>query len=165
MTFFCAARKQFAQQTFARTQVGDDERRQNPQKQMSERLPRAARPVDAIETSGDLIEINLRLFAAAIHDALEIDLVVRMFGQFLRAANRELDEFGGRAAGLRIQFVESPFAFAPRLHEAGILQQTEMRRDARLAEPRDFLKFVHGKLVVFQQRYDAQACGVGQGSQ
>lgn len=67
---------------------------------MSERLPRTARSVDAVEASGDLIEINLRLFAAARDDALEIDLVVRMFRQFLRAANRELDEFADRAAGL-----------------------------------------------------------------
>src|SRR5277367_5071947 len=97
---------------------------------MSERLPRAARPVNAGKASGNLVEINLRLFAAAGDDAFQIDLVVRMFGQFLRAANRELDEFGGRAAGLRIQFVESSFAFAPRFDEAGILQQTKMRRDA-----------------------------------
>src|ERR1700722_759956 len=110
---------------------------------MSERLPRTARPINAIKTSGDLVEINLRLFAAARDDAFQIDLVVRMFRQFLRSANRELDEFGGRAAGLRIQFVESPFAFAPRLHEAGILQQTKMRRNARLAEARNFLKLVH----------------------
>src|SRR5665213_3863533 len=79
---------------------------------MSECLPRTARSVNTVEASGDLVEINLRVFAAAGDDALQIDLVVRMFGQFLRAANRELDEFGGRTAGLRIQFVESPFAFA-----------------------------------------------------
>src|SRR5665213_610889 len=130
---------------------------------MSECLPRTARSVNTVEASGDLVEINLRVFAAAGDDALQIDLVVRMFGQFLRAANRELDEFGGRTAGLRIQFVESPFAFAPRLDEAGILQQTEMRRDARLAEPRDFLKLVNRELVTLQQRHDAQARGVGQG--
>jgi hypothetical protein len=63
---------------------------------MPERLPRAARPVNAVKASGDLVEINLRLFAAARDDALQINLVVRMFGKFLRAANRELDEFAAR---------------------------------------------------------------------
>src|SRR5271167_2324893 len=132
---------------------------------MSERLPGTARPVDAVETSGDLVEINLRLFTAAGDDAFQINLVVRVFGQFLRAANRELDEFGGRAAGLRIQFVKSSFSFAPRLHEAGILQQTEMRGNARLSEPRNFLKLVDREFIALQQRDDAQTRGVGQSSQ
>jgi hypothetical protein len=47
--FFRAAREQFAQQTFARAQIGDDQRRQNSQQQMSERLPRPARPIDAVK--------------------------------------------------------------------------------------------------------------------
>ncbi len=58
-----AARQQFAQQTFARAQIGDDQRRQDPQQQMPERLPGAARAIDAVKPPGDLVEINLRLFA------------------------------------------------------------------------------------------------------
>ena len=99
--FFRAARKQFAQQAFARAQIGDDERRQNPQQQMSERLPGAAWPINPVEASGDLVEINLRLLAAAGDDAFQIDLVVRLFRQFLRAADRELDEFAPARASTR----------------------------------------------------------------
>src|SRR5271154_6266905 len=122
---------------------------------MPKRLPRAARTINTVEASGDLIEINLRLFAAAVDHALQIDLVMRMFRQFLRATNGQLDEFACRVVRVLIRFVKCPFAIASRLDEAGILQQTEMRRDARLAEPRDFLKFVDGQLVAFEQRDDA----------
>src|SRR6202021_2709247 len=102
---------------------------------MPERLPRAARAVNPVEAPGDLVEINLRLFPAAGDDAFQVDLVMGMVRQFVRAANRELDEFASGAAGLRIQFVERPFAVAPRLDQIGIQQQTEGCREARLAEP------------------------------
>ena len=64
--------------------------------------------------------------------------------------------------GLRVQFVKRPLAFAPRLHQRAIREQAEMRGDARLAEPRDFLKLVHGQFVPLQQRHDAQPRRVGQ---
>ena len=40
-----------------------------------------------------------------------------------------------------------------------------MRGDARLAEPRDFLKLGDGQFVAFQQRDDAQPRRVGQRAQ
>ena len=48
----------------------DDERRQNAQQQMPERLPRTPRPIRAIKPPRDLIEIDLGLLPAAIEDAL-----------------------------------------------------------------------------------------------
>ena len=90
---FAAARQQFAQQAFACAQISHDQRRQNPQQQMPERLPGPARPIDAVEAPGNLVEIDLRLLAAAGEDAFEIDLVAAVFGQFLRAANGQLNEF------------------------------------------------------------------------
>ena len=63
---FAAPRQQFAQQTFARAEVGHDQRRQDAQQQMPERLPRTARSIDAVKASGNLVEINLRLLAAAV---------------------------------------------------------------------------------------------------
>ncbi len=71
---------------------------------MAERLPRTARTIDAIKAAGNLIEINLRLFFAAGEHALEIDLVAGMLGEFLRAANGELDEFAATesACGLSL---------------------------------------------------------------
>ena len=123
---------------------------------MPERLPRPARPVNTVETSRDLIEENLRLLAATGENALEIDLVAAMFGEFLRATDGKLDEFARDGVGLGIEFVERPFAFAPRFHERAVCEQAEVRRDARLAEPRDFLKFVDRKFVFLQQCNDAQ---------
>jgi hypothetical protein len=73
--FLAAPREQFAQQAFARAEVGHGDLRQHAQEQVAERLPRAARAIDAIKASGDLVEENFRLLAAAIQDALEIDLV------------------------------------------------------------------------------------------
>ena len=97
---FGKAREQFAQQTLARAEVSDNQRRQNPEQQMSKRLPRAARSIDAVEPSGDLVEENLRLLLAAGKNAPEIDLVAAVFGQLLRAADGELGKFTGGAGGL-----------------------------------------------------------------
>src|SRR5208282_6437585 len=104
--------------------------------QMSERLPRTSRTINAVESSGNLVEKDLCLLAAAVQHALEIDLVAVVFRQFLRAADGELDEIGGCTGALRVQLVERPFAVAPRLHKFRILQQAEMRGNARLTKPR-----------------------------
>src|ERR1035437_9112564 len=117
---FAAAREQFAQQTFARAEIGDDNGRKNPQQQMPERLPRATRPIDAVESPGNLVEKNLRLLFAAGEDAREIDLVAAVFGQLLRAADGELDEFAGYGIGLRVQPVKRPLAVAPRFDERAV---------------------------------------------
>jgi len=42
---------------------------------MSERLPRTSRPIAAIETSGDLIEVQLILLLSPGKDALEIHFI------------------------------------------------------------------------------------------
>ena len=89
---FGPAGQQFAQQTFTGAQIGHHQRRQYSQQQMPEGLPRTARPVNTVETSRDLVKINLRLLAPARHHPLEVDLIVCVFRQFLGPANRELDE-------------------------------------------------------------------------
>ena len=129
---------------------------------MAERLPGAARPVNAVKPTGDLVEENLRLFFAPGEHAFQIDLVAGVFGEFLRTADGELDEFTGDGIRLRIQFVKRALAVAPRLHERAVGEQTEMRGDARLAEPRHFLELVDGQFVLLQQRDDAQPRLVGQ---
>ena len=129
---------------------------------MTERLPGAAGAINTVEASGDLIKKHLCLLFAAGEDAFQIDLVVGMFRQFVRAANRQLNKFTGRGVGILVQLVKGPLAIAPRLHEAGVLQQAEVRGNARLAEPRDFLEFGDGQFVAFQQRDDAQPRRVGQ---
>src|ERR1039457_2493461 len=129
---------------------------------MSERLPRAARSINAVKSSGDLIEKTLRLFGAGGENALQINLVAGMFREFLRAADGKLDEFTRRALGILVQLVKRPFAVAPRLDERAVGEQAEMRGNARLAEPGDFLKFVHGQFVPLQQGDNAQAGRVGQ---
>ena len=48
------------------------------------------------------------------------------------------------------------------MDQAGVLEQAKVRRDARLAEAGDLLEFIHGKLVPFEQRDDAQARRVAQ---
>ena len=60
---------------------------------MAKRLPGPTRAIAAIKSSGDLVEINLRLFFAPAQNAPEIDLIGRMFRHFFRAANGQLDEF------------------------------------------------------------------------
>jgi len=47
-------------------------------------------------------------------------------------------------------------------HESGLGEQAEVRGDARLAEAGDLLEFVHGQLVLFEQRHDAQARRIGE---
>ena len=129
---------------------------------MAEGLPGAARSVDTVEAAGDLVEINLRLFAPPVHHTLEVDLVAGVLGQLLRAPDGELDEFAGDGIRLRIEFVKRALAFAPRFHEPAFREQAKVRRNARLAEPRDFLQLVHGQFILLQQRDDAQPRRVGQ---
>jgi len=76
---FAATREAVRQQAFACAQIRHDERRQNPQEQMSERLPGAAGTVNAVETAGNLLKKDLRLFLAAGEDTFEIDLVAACF--------------------------------------------------------------------------------------
>ena len=71
----------------------------------------------------------------------------------------------GDAVRRRAELVEGAFAVPPGLHQPGILQQPEMRGDARLAHPRDLLQLVDRQFVLLQQRHDAQARGVGQGAE
>ena len=71
----------------------------------------------------------------------------------------------GGAVRRRAELVEGALALPPGLHQAGVLQQPQMRRDARLAHPRDLLQLVDRQFVLLQQRHDAQARGVGQGAE
>src|ERR1035437_9352621 len=88
--FPAPARQQLAQQTLARTEVRHHQWRQNTQQQVPKRLPGPARPVNPVEPSRDLVEIDLRLLAAAVEDSLQADLIARLLRQFPRAANRQL---------------------------------------------------------------------------
>ena len=132
---------------------------------MTERLPRSAWTIDAVETAGDLIEIDLRLFIPAREDPFQVQLVGGMFVRFPRTAHRQLDEFPRDIIGLLVEPVIGPLAVAPRLQQPCVLQQTQVRRDARLTHARDFLQLVDRKFVLLQQRHNAQARRVGQGSQ
>ena len=125
-------------------------------------MPRTPWSIDTVESSGDMVEENLRLFFAPGEYALQIDFVVWMFWQLLRAANGELDKFARNGICEWIEFVECALAFAPRGNHLAVREQTKMRGDARLTEACDFLEFVHGKFIALQQRDDADACWIGQ---
>ena len=49
---------------------------------MAKGLPGPSRAIDAIEAAGDLVEVELRLFAATSEDAFEVNLVAGVFGEF-----------------------------------------------------------------------------------
>src|ERR1039458_2260280 len=91
--FAAPARQQLAQQTLARTEVRHYQGRKNSQQQAPKRFPGPARTVNPVEPPRDLVEIDLCLLAAAVKDSLQVDLIARLFGQFPRAANGQLDEF------------------------------------------------------------------------
>ena len=74
-----------------------------------------------------MVEISLRLLVAAGEDAFEIEPIGGVFTRFLRAAHGELDEFTRHRIGVLAPLVERPFPFAPRLQEAGALQQPKVR--------------------------------------
>ena len=160
-----AAREQLAQEPFAGTEIGHDDRRQDAQQQMPEGLPTAARSIAAVEAAGHLVEVDLRLLVPTGEDALEIQLIRLVLRQLLRAAQGELGELAHMGVGMNAQPIEGSLAFAPRLHEAGLGQQAKVRGDARLAEAADLLEFVDGKLVLLQQRDDAEARGIGEGAE
>src|SRR6185312_3302948 len=108
--------------------------------------------------------IDLRLLAATAEDAFEIDLIRAVFRHFLGAACRELDELARDVVGALVLLVEGPLSFAPRLQQAGFLQQPEVRRYPRLAQAGDLLQFVDGKLLAVEQRNNAQARRIGEGA-
>jgi hypothetical protein len=87
-------------------------------------------------------------------------LVALVIRHFLRAANRQINKFRRTVVGFRMQPVKRALSLTPRLHQLGILQQPQMRRDARLAHPRDLLKFIDRKLILLQQCHNAQPGGV-----
>src|ERR1051326_568691 len=127
---------------------------------MPKGLPRPAWTIDAIKPACDLVEIKLRLLAAAIKDAFQIDLIARVLWQFLRASDGQLDEFLARPILLRIQFVECPLTLAPRLHQSRVLQQAQMCRNTRLPHPCDFLELIYRELIRLQQGHNAQPRGI-----
>src|ERR1051325_6514516 len=110
---------------------------------MPERLPRPPWPINPIKAPGNLVEIDLRLFAAPIENAFEVDLIARVLRQLIGPANRQLNELLRRSFRLRIESVEGPFPLPSRLHQLRVLQQAEVRGNARLPHPRDLLQFVH----------------------
>jgi len=59
--FFGAAGEEFAEQAFTGAEVSNNERGKDPQKELAKGLPGATGAVAAVETSGDLIKVNLRL--------------------------------------------------------------------------------------------------------
>ena len=129
---------------------------------MSERLPRAPRSIAAIEPSRDLVEKDLRLVVAAVQNASEVSLVRAVFRQLARAADGKLDELRRQPVCGGLELVKRTLAFPPGLEQTRLLQQSQVRRDARLSHPRDLLQFVHGQFLALQQRHDAQAGRVGQ---
>ena len=80
---------------------------------MTERLPRPARAIHAIETSGNLVEIDLRLFVPPGEYAFEVELIGGVFGRLFGAPHGQFSEFACNLLGLRVEFVIRPFAFPP----------------------------------------------------
>jgi hypothetical protein len=64
-----------------------------------------------------------------------------------------------------IEAVEGAFTVATGGDEARFGQEAEVSADAGLAEAGDFLEFIDGQLFVFEERDDAKAGRVGQGSE
>src|SRR5213075_2515274 len=106
---------------------------------MSERLPRTAGSVGAIESSCDLIEVKFSFVIPARKDALQIYLVAGEFIRLFGAFDGDVQNLAGRAIRLFSEFVEGAFSIAARLSQAGFAQQPEMRGNARLSKARDLL--------------------------
>ena len=66
------------------------------------------------------------------------------------------------ASRARLQPVQDALAVAPVLHQPGLLQLRQMRRNAALAHAEDLLQFGHGKLFALYQQQDPEAAGIGQ---
>ena len=158
--FLAPPRQQFTQQSFARAQVGHRQRRQNPQQQMAKCFPGSPRTIDTVESAGHLVEIDLRLFVPPADDPPEIGLVSRVFLQLGGATNRQAHELRQLAIPLLVQLVEGALAIPSGPEHAGVLQVAEVSGDARLPHARDFLDFIHRKLLLFQQGNDPKPAGI-----
>src|SRR5687768_6405606 len=86
--FLRAARQQFADQTFARTEICDFHWGDNPQEEVAECLPGPAGAVAAVEAARDLVEINLRLLLTESDGAFQVHAILGEFGHFSSTCDR-----------------------------------------------------------------------------
>jgi len=95
---------------------------------VAECLPGTAGTIYPIEPAGHVVEVDLSLLASAVENALEVDLVARVLGQFFGALNRQAHDFIA-AVGCCLELIKGSFAFLARVHQTRFLQQTQMGGD------------------------------------
>ena len=148
---FAFAREQLAQQPFARAEVRDNNLRHEPKQQLAKRLPRAARPVHAVEPAGDSVEINEVLIIAPLEYAIQVHEVGRVLRDFPCPGGRQLHQFAAVLAVVAGDAVVGVFAVTTRLNEASLLHLAKVHRYARLAHVRDLGQLPHRQLALVEQ--------------
>lgn len=157
--------EQFAEQTFAGSQVGVVQPRQQTEQHLTESLPASSGAVTAVESSGDLVEQQFGLILAQGEHASEVRGVGFMFRQFLGRVQAEVQGSADPGFGGFGEAIEGALALAAGLDQAGILEQGEVGGDAGLQELGDLLEFVHGEFASLQYAEQAEPGGVGEGAE
>ena len=150
-------------ETLAGAEVGDGDRRGEAQGEVADGFPRAAGAIVFPEPAGDEVKILFLRAAALLEDALEVGAV---FGELGERRNRgdsgaQQGEDGGAEVGA--EGVKRFFALAAVGDEAGLAEERELGRDARLAHAEDLLELGDGELLMEHEGEQAQAGGVGEG--
>ena len=161
---FAFAREQLAQQPLAGAEVRNDNLRHEPKQQLAKRLPRAARPVHAVEPAGDSVEINEVLIFAPLEDALQVHEVGRVLRDFPCPGGRQLHQLAAVRAVVAGDAVVGVFAVATRLNEAGLLHLAKVHRYAGLAHVRDLGQLPHRQLALVEQRQQPHPGRGGEGA-
>jgi UDP-N-acetylglucosamine 4,6-dehydratase (inverting) len=144
--------EELGERAFTGAEVGNDHRRQEPQKRVRQSLPRTAGHIGAAEFSGEAVEILGRLVLPLAQREGHVSLVLHRFLQF--APRRFENGDRCRREILRCR-VEDVFSNAAVIHQILTLELGELRRDARLREPEYFLQLGDREFLLHEQQHQA----------
>ncbi len=161
--FFRAAGQELREPAFARAEVGDDDVRDELREQRADLGPGAAGAEAFAEAAGDAVEVFAGGGAALFQDEFEPGGIGLGAGDFGEGEQGGFEDLAGFLAELFDERIISALAFAAGLDEADAAQMGEVGGDAGLAEVEDFLELGDGKLLLLEQRENAQAGGIVEG--
>ena len=141
---------------FARSQVGDDQRRHQAEQRFGDPLPGAARHVLAAKLARQLIEVTAHLILPFAEREAQGGAVLGSFGNLGRGLAQD-----GHQSGGSVQLVERVLAGASVGQQAGLFQLRQMRRNLTLRLAHDCLQLGHGKFFLLEQQEQAQPARIG----
>ena len=148
--------EQLGEGALAGAEIGDAHLGHEQEEHLADSLPGTAGAMAASEATGNKVEVGLGLTAAFFAEATqcpEVRLRLGIHAERARGGGEDLAHRGRQVGGQRVVHV---LPVASVNGEAGLAQQREVCRDARLLHPEDFLQFAHSHLALAEEQEDAR---------